>query len=106
MSCNLKLTLYGTMEFFEDLGSWLQEYGMYLQDPEDAHQNVRYCNPHKLSFDPRSSLTVQDICQKSVGSLMTVHNLEERSSFMELLDGHLELEEALQPELIRTSLKR
>lgn len=34
---------------FEDIGSFLQENGLYLQDPKGCDRNVRYRNPHRLS---------------------------------------------------------
>ncbi|RYP13216.1 hypothetical protein DL765_006988 [Monosporascus sp. GIB2] len=105
LDCTLTITLYGSMNLFEDIGSWFQEYGVYLQDPRKAHRDARYCNPHRLSYDPGRCPTIQDICANQSRPLM-VQSLAKESDFLDLLDGHLDLEETPQPQLIFTSLKR
>ncbi|KAL7948125.1 P-loop containing nucleoside triphosphate hydrolase protein [Trichoderma barbatum] len=51
LSCVLDITVYGPWDLFEQIGIWLQEYGIYLQDPRACHIDVKYCNPHRLSSD-------------------------------------------------------
>ncbi|KAM0511546.1 hypothetical protein ACHAPE_009799 [Trichoderma viride] len=42
------MILFGPHSLFEDVGSFFEEYNLYLQDPVGCSQNVLYRNPHKL----------------------------------------------------------
>ena len=41
LSCILEITVYGPFELFDEIGSWFEEYEIYLQDPRDCHLNVK-----------------------------------------------------------------
>nr|KAH0541367.1 hypothetical protein FGG08_004131 [Glutinoglossum americanum] len=50
--------VYGPLDLFEDVGKFVEECGMYLQDPRGCDRNVKYRNPHRLSgLDPDVPMT-------------------------------------------------
>jgi len=46
---SLSVIIYGPMTVYDEIGEFLQDVGMYLQDPQDCDRKVRYRNPHRLS---------------------------------------------------------
>ncbi|PVH83787.1 hypothetical protein DL98DRAFT_412175, partial [Cadophora sp. DSE1049] len=46
---SLSVVIYGPMTIYDDIGKFLQDVGMYLQDPQNCDRKVRYRNPHRLS---------------------------------------------------------
>jgi len=46
---SLSVIIYGPMTVYDEIGDFLQDIGMYLQDPQYCDRNVRYRNPHRLS---------------------------------------------------------
>ncbi|EAQ87139.1 hypothetical protein CHGG_03758 [Chaetomium globosum CBS 148.51] len=104
--CTLDLTIYGPEDLFEDIGTWFQDYGMYLQDVRHVHLDAKYCNPHKLSVDDIDSCPmVSDVVRQSSRSLL-LENVPDRPDLLDLLSNGNELEETPQPTAIRTALKK
>lgn len=105
--CTLSITVYGPLELFDEIGTWFQEYELYLQDPTRVGElDVRYCNPHRLSSNDLSScvLISEFIAQNS-----TLFGFEEfvgQPDLLDILSSHADLEEAPQPTAIHTTLKR
>lgn len=101
---SLDIIIYGKMELFEDVGDLCEEQGIHLQDPIGCDRAVEYRNPHYLSSDdPKPVLTSSLLVQPQS------HVSERTGDFATFLDGFengLELEEAVEPRALSTSLKR
>lgn len=52
------MTMSYSRKLFGDVGNFLQEYKMFLQDPRGCDRNVRYRNPHRISgLDEEAPMT-------------------------------------------------
>ncbi|KAK3940959.1 SNF2 family N-terminal domain-containing protein [Diplogelasinospora grovesii] len=106
LPCTLNITVYGPKDLFDEIGSWFQEYDIYLQDPLVCHLDVRYCNPQRLSADDIDRCpNVSEVIRKSSG-LLQLRDLSERPDLLEVLSSSNDLEESSQPSAISTELKR
>lgn len=104
--CTLDITIYGPEDLFEDIGSWLQEQDLYLQDPRQVHFDAKYYNPHKLSVDDIDSCpTVSEVVRQSSRSLL-LQDVPDRPELLDLLSNGSELEETQQPVVICSQLKK
>lgn len=104
--CELHLTIYAHLELFDEVGRWLQDFDTYLQDPRVCHMDVKYCNPHKLSFiNVQSCPTVSEVI-KVEPALMLQAISESPNLLDETLSNPIHLEEAPQPRAIKSTLKR
>jgi hypothetical protein len=105
VDCELELTILGDLDHFDWVGEWLQYFDSYLQDPRECHLDVKYCNPHKLSFiDVQSSPMVSEIIRTDPGLIF--ETVSERQNLLDDISDSIELEEAPQPQAIESSLKR
>jgi hypothetical protein len=104
--CVLEITLYGPLELFEEIGSWFQEYEVYLQDPRECHLDVRYCNPQRLSSDDLDSCPFVSESISQASKLVHLQGIAERPDLLDILSNHVDLKETEQPAVIRTALKR
>jgi hypothetical protein len=109
LSCLLSITIYGRFELFQEIGSWFDDYEIYLQDPLVCHRDVRYCNPHRLSSDSLEfcdsyPLVSQVVARSSNG--VRLEDIAERPELLDILSSHAELEETPQPAVIKSILKR
>lgn len=57
----LKVTLFGPLSLFEEVGSFFEDHDLYLQDPVNCSRDVVYRNPHKLFADSGSALRTSDL---------------------------------------------
>lgn len=107
LSCSLEITLYGPFELFDDIGIWLEDYNVNLQDPiRLGKQNVKYCNPHRLSVEDIESCVLVSTCVSQNSRLSNLQVIEQRPEFLDILSSHADLEETSQPKAVRTSLQR
>ncbi|WYZ45401.1 hypothetical protein EsH8_VIII_000717 [Colletotrichum jinshuiense] len=105
-SCSLNITVYGPAADFEDIGNWLQEYNVYLQEPLMCHLDTRYYNPHKLSSnDVESCLMVSEVVSQVFGQI-NFQDIMEPIDMLDILNSRCDLEEARQPTVITSELKR
>ncbi|KAK3687801.1 SNF2 family N-terminal domain-containing protein [Podospora appendiculata] len=104
--CTLSIFVYGTFSWFDDIGKFFQSHELYLQDPLDCDRsNLRYCNPHRLSWkDLDSSVCISDLAKCCVGGETTT--LEQQRDVLEVFDVNDHLVEAAQPRGIKTPLAR
>jgi hypothetical protein len=103
--CTLELSVYGPKDLFDDIGSWFQDYEIYLQDPRICHLEAKYCNPQRLSSDNLgASPLVSEVVTRTL--VLMPKEVPERHDFLELLSSHVDLEETPQPSAIRATLKR
>ncbi|UZP43118.1 hypothetical protein NXS19_010934 [Fusarium pseudograminearum] len=106
ISCSLEISVYGPLEVFEELGTWFEHYQVYLQDPRECHQEVRYCNPHRLSTDDITSCPLlSDVISQS-SNYLQFELISQQSDLLDELCSHDNLEEAPQPSVIKRELKR
>lgn len=104
--CTLDITIYGPEDLFEDISTWFQDYGLYLQDVRHVHLDTKYCNPHKLSVDDIDSCPmVSDVVRQSSRALL-LENVSDRPDPLDLLTNGSDLGETQQPAVIRTALKK
>ncbi|KAH6880475.1 SNF2 family N-terminal domain-containing protein [Thelonectria olida] len=103
--CSLGIIIYGPMELFDDIGSFFEEYNLYLQDPIDCKRNVRYCNPHRLSVDPSASKLTFDLCNKPAQSV-TILEVDTHPEMLDVLYSQEDLAETAQPGSIKTTLEK
>ncbi|KAF4465801.1 alpha- -mannosyltransferase [Fusarium albosuccineum] len=106
VQCVLEITVYGPLSLFGEIGTWFDDYRVFLQDPKHCHLDVKYYNPHRLSADDIMScpLVSEVVAQNS----KTLH-LESRAQQDDLLDvlgSHDDLEETPQPGVIKGDLRR
>ena len=65
----LHAIIYGPLRCYNEVGDFLSECGLYLQDPVRCDRDVLYCNPHLLSCSDEERVTtfqlntIQDSCQ-------------------------------------------
>jgi hypothetical protein len=105
-SCSLDLTVYGPKELFEEIGEWLQEHNVYLQDPKICHMDVRYWNPHRLSSTELGSCPfVSQVVLFSSG-IAQLQEIEEQPDLLDIISGQDDLEETAAPKMIRATLHR
>lgn len=106
ISCSLEISVYGPLEVFEELGTWFEHYQVYLQDPRECHQEVRYCNPHRLSTDDITSCPLlSDVISQSSNPLQ-LELIAQQSDLLDELCNHQNLEETPQPSVIKRELRR
>ncbi|OCL09248.1 hypothetical protein AOQ84DRAFT_376003 [Glonium stellatum] len=101
-SACLSVIIYGTPELFDDVGNFLQEKNMYLQDPRSCDRNVEYRNPHRLSgLDPHVPMALElmpDIISR------TIETAPEPADILLDFENGAELTEAESPRLLGTPL--
>jgi hypothetical protein len=103
--CTLELSVYGPKDLFDDIGSWFQDYEIYLQDPRICHLEAKYCNPQRLSSDNLgTSPLVSEVVTRTL--VLMPKEVPELHDFLELLSSHVDLEETPQPSAIRATLER
>lgn len=105
--CYLEITVYGPFELFDDIGSWFQDYNIYLQDPRKVErQDVKYCNPHRLSVQDIGSCLLVSEYIMSNSKLVGLEQLSDRPELLDILSSHMDLEETPQPAALKTTLKK
>ncbi|KAI0133166.1 SNF2 family N-terminal domain-containing protein [Hypoxylon sp. NC0597] len=106
LPCTLEVTVYGPLELYEEIGSWFQEYEIYLQDPRICHSDLRYCNPQRLSSDDLGYYPFVSEIISLTSLLRPSQHVAEQTDMLDILSNSTDLEETPQPEAIRATLKR
>ncbi|KAM0810765.1 putative Helicase ATP-binding domain-containing protein [Seiridium cardinale] len=102
--CDLELTIFGVPEVFDEIGRWLQDFDAYLQDPRVCHIDVKYCNPHRLSFTDISSCPLVSAVVGNLANLM-LQPISDRPNLLDTLSNCIDLDEAPQPRVIKSKLR-
>ncbi|KAF5716210.1 alpha-1 6-mannosyltransferase subunit [Fusarium mundagurra] len=102
--CTLDIIIYGPSGLSQDVGSFFEEYDLYLQDPVNCKRNVRYHNPHRLSVDPSDVKYTFDLGNPTAPLANTI-DINDHSELLDIIFSHQDLAEAAQPRSIRTPLK-
>lgn len=105
LPCVLDITVYGSLEIFEEIGTWFQGHEIYLQDPRSCHMEVKYCNPQRLSAHDLDTCPLLNkvVSNRSVYDLQDITQCPDP---LDILSSHVDLEETPQPSVIRSALKR
>ncbi|RMJ17029.1 hypothetical protein CDV36_003298 [Fusarium kuroshium] len=106
LQCTLEITVYGPLELFDEIGTWFEDYQVYLQDPRDCHIDARYCNPHRLSSDDLPSCPFLSEVISKGSKTLHLENMPQQEDLLDMLGGHDDLEETEQPQAINGSLRR
>ncbi|KAH8690625.1 SNF2 family N-terminal domain-containing protein [Talaromyces proteolyticus] len=106
ISCILSFTLYGPMELCEELGTFFQDYEIYLQDPLNCDLNVTYCNPHRLSSTDIETCPMTFRLQTDILEAFDVRAIPHQSELLDIMDRQEDLPEASQPSIIHAQLER
>ncbi|KAF5536493.1 alpha-1,6-mannosyltransferase subunit [Fusarium napiforme] len=102
--CTLEIIIYGPLDLSQDVGSFFEEYDLYLQDPVNGKRNVRYHNPHRLSVNPSDVKYTFDLGHATAPLASTI-DINDHSELLDIIFSHQDLAEAAQPRSIRTPLK-
>lgn len=106
ISCSLSINLYGPKKLFDEIGTFFQDYDIYLQDPVECDLNVRYCNPHRLSsIDPSLCPMTYDL-KTHILEAFEIQPTSGHSDLLDNLDPQEDLPEASQPPQIQTLLEK
>ncbi|PTB57662.1 hypothetical protein M431DRAFT_346954 [Trichoderma harzianum CBS 226.95] len=103
--CRLKVTLFGPVSLFEEVGSFFEDHNLYLQDPVNCSRNALYRNPHKLSVDCGPDLWTSDLDREHSNFVMT-ETTQPRPELIDTLNSQEDLVETKQPGSIRSVMKR
>lgn len=105
--CSLAITIYGPADLFEEIGTWFQEYNIYLQDPTHAErQNARYYNPHRLSVEDLNSCPLISEFLTQNSKLVGFEEVGDHLDFLDILSTHADLPETQQPSAVCTRLEK
>ena len=106
MPCTLDVVVYGPSDLSEEIGSWFEDYDIYLQDPQICHLDARYSNPHRLSStDPSRCPLLSEVVSQST-TLIQLSEIAKRPDLLSSLGSAQDLEETAQPASIKSTLKK
>ncbi|KAG4282308.1 hypothetical protein FPRO06_08981 [Fusarium proliferatum] len=88
--CTLDIIIYGPSDLSQDVGSFFEEYELYLQDP--------------INFNPSDFKYTFDL-GKSTVPLATTIDINDDPELLDIIFSHQDLAEATQPRSIRTHLQ-
>ncbi|KAM0461239.1 hypothetical protein ACHAPV_004557 [Trichoderma viride] len=98
------MILFGPQNLFDDVGSFFDEYNLYLQDPVGCSQNVLYRNPHKLSTESGLDIWTFNL-DNDLAAPVSVGNAPTRLDSIDLLNSQQDWAETQQPGSIRTKMQ-
>lgn len=98
------VTIYGPRSMCEEVGDWLDGYGLFLQDPVHCDRNVLYQNPHLLRRDDEEP--VMTCSFNSHTPIVHTETIIAAPNLFEILNQDHHLPETKQPRAISTSLHR
>lgn len=105
--CSLSIILYGPLNLSDDLGDFLQDHEVYLQDPQGCDHNVKYFNPQRLSSGNAACCSMTfDLSLLPNKSMLGLEEMPQKPDLLNILNSQSELPEAAQPLSIQTSLKQ
>lgn len=96
----LSVIIYSTLDLFGEIGEYLDNNDLFLQDPYSCERNVKYRNPHRLSG-------LDDSVPKTFDMARFPMSCETISNSVDLLrefESSQDVSEAETPKTLRTSL--
>ncbi|KAH7343013.1 SNF2 family N-terminal domain-containing protein [Rhexocercosporidium sp. MPI-PUGE-AT-0058] len=101
-SVTLCVITYGPATLSEDVGDWLAEHQLYLQDPVHCDRNVRYENPHLLCGDDEEPVLTFSL--ETHAPIIHAETVVAAPNLFELLNQEHNLKETEQPRAVSTQL--
>lgn len=105
MPCTLDIVVYGPSSFHKEIGPWFEQFDIFLQDPRICHLDAKYFNPHRLSADLNCCQLLSEVISKSAVPIQ-FSEISQRPDLLSILSECQDLEEAPQPAIIESNLKR
>lgn len=106
LRCTLQITVYGPLELFGEIGTWFEEYQVYLQDPRDCHVDVRYHNPHRLSSYVLPSFPLVSEVVSNGSKVLHLETMPQQEDLLDMLGSYDDLEETIQPTVLKGILRK
>ncbi|KAJ3535529.1 hypothetical protein NM208_g536 [Fusarium decemcellulare] len=106
IQCTLEITVYGPLDIFDEIGTWFDEYHVFLQDPRHCHLDVKYYNPHRLSADDITSCPLVSEVVTQTSKVLHLENRTQQDDLLDMLGSHEDLEETPQPTVIKGAMRR
>ena len=100
----LHAVVYGSLNIFETTGDFLQEHGIYLQDPSHGDRSAVYQNPHRLSQIDSSCNTIVSPEQQSPRTDVDTELLGTSKDPFASIESEMALAEAETPWQVKTPL--
>jgi hypothetical protein len=100
----LCVILYGPRLISEDVGEWLADYELFLQDPVHCDRNVLYHNPHLLCGDDDEPITTFSLRLRVPN--IQAETIKVAPNLFEILNQDHHLLETEQPGAVATPLHR
>lgn len=94
--------IYGPSNNAAMVGTWLEQCSIYLQLPEKCNRNLRYSNPHCMSFSDDAVVMTSEL--QSIHTTTVTDYSKSGVDYYAELDVDEGFAEALQPALISTPL--
>lgn len=102
----MEVTIYGPSDLFKEIGSWFEEYQVYLQDPQQCHLQVKYYNPHRLSSDDIMTCPLVSKVVAKGSRVLQLVAMPQQDDLLDMLSSRGDLKEAQQPSVIKRELKK
>ncbi|KAK6843899.1 hypothetical protein PG987_004759 [Apiospora arundinis] len=103
--CTLDIVIYGPSDMYDEIGTWFEDYNIYLQDPRKCYLDAFYFNPHRLSSVDTSCLPLVSAIVNKPTIPLQFSKINQHPDLLSNLGGTSSLEETPQPDGVRTDLR-
>ncbi|KAK6866330.1 hypothetical protein PG995_002858 [Apiospora arundinis] len=103
--CTLDVVIYGPSDMYDEIGTWFEDYNIYLQDPRKCYLDAFYFNPHRLSSADTSCLPLVSAIVNKPTIPLQFSKINQHPDLLSNLGGTSSLEETPQPDGVRTDLR-
>jgi SWI/SNF-related matrix-associated actin-dependent regulator of chromatin subfamily A3 len=103
---SLSVIIYGPMTVYDEIGEFLQEIGMYLQDPQGCDRDVRYRNPHRLSGLDEDAPMTSELRKLQPQEKRAEELFQSPIDVFSDFETHTLLSETISPDCLATELYR
>ena len=105
-SSSLSAIIYGPLEAFYEIGIYLAERELFLQDPYKCNRKVPYRNPHRLTGLNEKATMTADL-QRCETNIETAHKtLGEPIDALKAFESRQSIQEAPTPKCLKSALYR
>ncbi|KAI9640654.1 hypothetical protein NHQ30_010958 [Ciborinia camelliae] len=101
----LNIIIFGPNRMMEEIGEYLSNKTMYLQDPIGCERCVPYRNPHAVTWGP-DDIVMADSFNSTVGNLEIEELRLGPDLLAQLMKDEIPLEETEAPGIVKTALFR
>jgi hypothetical protein len=103
---SLSVIIYGPMTVYDEIGQFLQDMGMYLQDPQYCDRKVTYRNPHRLSGLDEDAPMTSELRKLQPQEKRAEELLQTPIDVFSDFETHTLLSETISPNCLATELYR